>query len=157
MPTYSAPTDTTACRPDRGRRTAHDVCLLLLAALSVVVFGCKPAEKLGRIGGKVTFQEQPVSEGMVVFSCVDKGVNMTGPLKADGTYEIIMAKGAGLPLGTYKVCVSPPLTFVPIGEAAPQKAKNYPNIPKKYRNLETSGLTVTVKDGENRFDISMKP
>jgi hypothetical protein len=133
------------------------VALPLLIISAFAVFGCKPAEKLGRIGGKVTFQGKPVSEGLVLFSCIDKGVNMNGQLKEDGAYEIIMAKGAGLPLGTYKVCVSPPPAFFPIGEKAPPKPKQYPNIPAKYRSFESSGLTVTVKDGDNPFDIEMKP
>lgn len=130
---------------------------LLLAALCLVQAGCKPQEKLGRIGGKVTFQGQPVSEGIVVFSSAAKGVNMNATLKPDGCYEIIMAKGAGLPLGDYKVCVSPPPTFFDIGQPASAQVKEYPNIPKKYHGLETSGLTMTIQDGQNQFDIDMKP
>lgn len=128
----------------------------LLVASLAAFGGCKPAEKLGRIGGTVTFQGRPVCNGVVLFSCIDKGVNMTAQLQADGTYEIIMAKGAGLPLGDYKVCVSPPPEFHPIGQAAPPP-KQYPDIPLKYRNYGTSGLTVTIADGENTFDIDMRP
>lgn len=129
---------------------------LMVLGLAVAAFGCGAKEKLGRIHGKVSFQGQPVSEGLVLFSSAEKGVNMNSQLGADGVYEVIMAKGAGLPLGTYKVCVSPPPAFVPIGEPAPKKPKEYPNIPAKYRNFNTSGLTVEVKDGDNPFDIDMK-
>ena len=128
---------------------------LILSA--ILLGGCGPSEKLGRIGGTVTFQGKPVSKGMVLFSCIDKGVNMTAQLKEDGSYEIIMAKGAGLPLGTYKVCVSPPPVFHAIGKPAPAQPPPCPNIPPKYRNYNTSGLAVEVKDGENTFDIEMKP
>lgn len=131
--------------------------LPLLVVLVLVVSGCKQPEKLGRIGGKVTFQGQPVSEGVVMFSCIDKGINMTANLEQDGSYEIIMAKGAGLPLGDYRVCVTPPPVFYPIGQPAPAQPKPYPNIPSKYRNYQTSGLTVTIEDGDNPFDIDMKP
>ena len=133
------------------------VGLALLLTAGLAFSGCKQPEKLGKIGGKVTFQGQPVTEGMVLFSCIDKGVNMTAPLKEDGSYEIIMAKGAGLPLGAYKVCVSPPPVFYPIGTKAPSQPKQYPNIPAKYRNYQTSGLTMNIEDGENVFDIDMKP
>ena len=136
-----------------GFFVAWSVLMISAIALS----GCKPSEKLGRIGGKVTFQGKPVSEGIVLFSCIDKGVNMTAALAKDGSYEIIMAKGAGLPLGAYRVCVTPPPEFYPIGQPAPPKPKPYPNIPAKYRNYQTSGLTVTVEDGENPFDIDMTP
>jgi hypothetical protein len=136
-----------------GFFVAWSVLMISAIALS----GCKPSEKLGRIGGKVTFRGKPVSEGIVLFSCIDKGVNMTAALAEDGSYEIIMAKGAGLPLGAYRVCVTPPPEFYPIGQPAPPKPKQYPNIPAKYRNYQTSGLTVTVEDGENPFDIEMSP
>ncbi len=131
---------------------------LSLLIISLLGFsGCKEPEKLGRIGGKVTFQGKPVTEGLVLFSCIDKGVNMTAQLKKDGSYEIIMAKGAGLPLGEYRVCVSPPVPFYQIGEKPPARPKQYPNIPAKYRNNQTAALTTTVIDGDNRFDIEMKP
>ena len=111
----------------------------------------------GRIAGKVTFQGTPLSEGLVFFSNNDKGIHMSGEVKPDGSYEIITAKGAGLPLGTYQVRVRPPLEPLPagIGLVAP-KSKEHPNIPAKYREYETSGLTITVKDGTNQFDIPMK-
>lgn len=136
------------------------LCATALATLivsSLLLGGCGPSEQLGRIGGTVTFQGRPVSKGMVLFSCIDKGVNMTAQLKENGTYEIIMAKGAGLPLGTYKVCVSPPPVFHAIGAAPPQQSPACPDIPAKYRNYMTSGLTTEIKDGENTFDIDMKP
>ncbi len=72
------------------------------------------------------------------------------------SYEVIMAKAAGLPLGSYKVCVSPPLVLHPIGAKVLPKPKQYPNIPVKYRNYTTSGLTVTIIDGDNLFYIDMK-
>ena len=131
--------------------------LVLLLAAGFALSGCKQPEKLGKIGGKVTFQGKPVTEGMVLFSCIAKGVNMTAPLKEDGSYEIIMAKGAGLPLGSYMVSVSPPPVFYPIGTKAPPQPKQYPNIPAKYRNNQTSGLTMNIEDGENVFDIDMQP
>ena len=133
---------------------------LILPLLVVTLFafpGCKQEENLGRIGGKVTFQGQPVSEGMVLFSCIAKGVNVTAPLKADGSYEVIMAKGAGLPLGEYKVSLSPPQPFYEIGEKAPPVPKQYPNSPAKYRNFQTSGLSVNIINGDNPFNIEMNP
>jgi hypothetical protein len=140
------------------RRTINRHWLMTIGLLILVgIAGCKSVEKLGRVSGKVTFQGSPVAEGMVLFSCIDKGVNMTATLQSDGSYEIIMAKGAGLPLGTYRVCVNPPPTFYPIGQAAPKQTKQYPSIPMKYRKYETSGLTINVKDGDNRLDIEMAP
>ena len=147
-PTYSA----------NSNRLGLLLPLTLLVAASAALFGCGADDEVrGRISGKVTFQGQPVSEGLVLFSSNERGINMNATLKPDGSYEIIMAKGAGLPLGTYKVCVSPPPMFFPIGASSPPKVKEYPNIPKKYRKFLTSGLTVTIEEGDNPFDIDMQP
>ena len=131
--------------------------IVVLALLGLVVAGCKPKAERGRIFGKVAFQGQPVAEGLILFSDSSQGVNMTADLKPNGTYEITTAEGVGLPLGTYKVSVCPPLVNPTMGPAAPPKPKEYPNIPKKYRRFETSGLTLTIQQGKNPFDIDMKP
>jgi hypothetical protein len=131
------------------------VCWLVLG---VGLAGCGSGEVRGRVVGNVTFQGKAVTEGIVTFSNDDKGVHMTTKLRPDGSYEIMTAKGAGLTLGTYRISVSPPPPeLAPMGSTAPPAMKPYPNIPKKYRDAGTSGLTLTVKQGENRFDIAMAP
>lgn len=139
-------------------RHTHGVPLLFALSCLVVIGGCSNPEKLGRVFGKVTFQGQPVSEGMIQFSNSEKGVYLTAPLKKDGTYEVSMAQGFGLPLGTYEVAVAPPMVTPPMSETAnPSPVKLYPNIPFKYRIPATNDLTLTVEDGENRFDVNMTP
>jgi hypothetical protein len=119
--------------------------------------GCDKEEVRGRIAGTVIFQGKAVSEGLVLFRNIDKGVNMNATLKPDGSYEIITAKGLGLPLGVYRVSVCPPPLDPDTGRFIPaSKMKPYPNIPQKYRSFETSGLTLEVKEGDNSFDINMK-
>lgn len=132
--------------------------ILLVAIVVCALTGCGSGEVRGRIAGKVTFQGTPLSEGLVFFSNNDKGIHMSGEVKSDGAYEIITAKGAGLPLGIYQVRVRPPLEPLPTGAmlGAP-KPKEHPNIPEKYREYETSDLTLTVKEGQNQLDIDMKP
>lgn len=118
--------------------------------------GCGSHEARGRVVGKVTFQGKVVSEGQVVFSNMDKGIHIAAQLKPEGTYEVRMGKGAGLPSGTYSVCVCPP-PLMPKGVFDPATVKQYPNIPQKYREASTSGLTLTVQEGENLFDVAMQP
>jgi len=123
------------------------------------MLGCDRGETLGKVSGKVTFQGKPVTDGLLVFSNHAKGVHMTAKLSPDGRYELQTARGFGLPLGTYKVAVSPPVFDPPMPgmPAPPPRPKAYDNIPKQYFSPETSGLTITVVDGDNPFDIDMKP
>lgn len=131
------------------------ICGLIL--LSVILMGCGSGEARGRIFGKVTFQGQAVSEGIVLFSNVEQGISMTSEIKPDGSYEVVTSKGDGLPVGgTYKVCVNP-LPPVVVTGMPPPRIKPCLNIPLKYRNLKTARLTLTVQEGENPFDIEMKP
>lgn len=141
----------TCCRSSR-----IGVVVLLLAVLPA---GCRRGEVLGRVYGKVTFQGKPVTEGVVLFDNWEKGVHMTAELDGQGAYEVEMAKGFGLPLGQYEVSVNPPLADTPpVGPIlTPPKFREFPNIPKKYRDPKTSGLVLTVKEGDNPFDIDMRP
>jgi hypothetical protein len=46
----------------------------------------------------------------------------------------------------------------PIPSTMPSAAeKNPPNIPQKYQDPATSGLTLTVKPASNTFDVDMQP
>jgi hypothetical protein len=135
--------------------TSSHKCLLL-AVLSLACLGCDMGETRGQVAGKVTFQGKPVSEGFVLLSNHDKGIHVTADLKPDGSYAVRMAKGPGLPVGVYLVCVCPP-PIQPKGVFDVSKIKEYPNIPQKYRNPPTSGLTLSVKCGANPLDIDMKP
>ncbi|MGE3805506.1 MAG: carboxypeptidase-like regulatory domain-containing protein [Gemmataceae bacterium] len=129
----------------------------MLLTLLLLLPGCaQPQEQLGKLTGKVTFQGQPVKEGVVIFSNAAKGVHMTANLNEQGTYTVEMAKGFGLPLGTYAVSVSPPIVDLPTG-SAPPPVKEHPEIPLPYRDPKTSGLSVTIVDGDNTFDIDMQP
>jgi hypothetical protein len=131
--------------------------LMAAAILAVAALGCSRGEVRGRIVGKVTFQGQPVPEGRVYFSDSGRGINMGAKLKEDGSYEVLTAQGAGLPLGDYTVWVTPPPPVPTPISAPPQPANSYDNIPQKYRNAQTSGLKLTVKEGQNQLDIDMKP
>lgn len=128
------------------------------AGFLLCLAGCGSSEKMGRAFGKVTFQGQPVPEGIISFSNREKGIFMTAKLNSDGSYELVTAQGRGLPLAAYQVAVNPPLVDAPLGPAlGPPKLPLYPNIPEKYRKPESSGLTLTVRDGDNPFDVDMRP
>jgi hypothetical protein len=130
--------------------------IVTVLAFCLALCGCGKGEIRGRVSGKVTSQGHTVSNGMVFFGNFQKGIHAAAKLSADGSYEVKTLKGVGLPLGTYKVFLSPaPKTSkgAPLDEA-PQVEEGS-DIPPKYSNPGTSGLTLTVAEGENRFDIAM--
>lgn len=130
------------------------VCLLLFGL--PLLGGCgAPAEPLGPAEGRVLFEGEPVTEGMVVMVNRDKGVHMTAPLGEDGRFEFQRADGVGLPLGTYQVAVMPPIPDLPEGAVATAATKEHPNIPVKYRSHGTSGLTATVSEESPEIVIEM--
>jgi hypothetical protein len=100
---------------------------------------------MGTVTGKVTYKEQPVTQGMVVFYDPDQGRAGGAKLQQDGSFRVVTIDGQGLRTGTYQVAVRPP--FV---EGTPHNAAPNPSgIPARYFEFETSGLTMTVAEGEN--------
>ncbi|WP_339728932.1 carboxypeptidase-like regulatory domain-containing protein [uncultured Gimesia sp.] len=139
---------------------------LVLATLCLV--GCGggstlPEGDTGTVTGKVTFNGKPVSEGAsIVFLHKDKGITASSAIAADGSYALRMRREDAILVGDYQIGVTPPTVELTPAEAEAVNTgkelpeKEWPEIPKKYRNPETSGVTFTVKAGENTFDLDMK-
>jgi hypothetical protein len=127
--------------------------------VSSMLLGCGGSrEKPCPVFGKATFQGKPISAGVIRFSNPQAAIDMTADIGVDGAYEVRMAHGAGLPEGTYRVAVMPPRRPWPLGPIKERpKPPDCRNIPEKYRQPLTSGLTLTVKPGDNRFDVDMQP
>ncbi len=136
-------------RLGRGQR-----CLVLVLGLFSTA-GCGPAEPLARVSGKVTFDGRPVQAGLVVLSNEQLGTYITAEI-ADGKYEVMTAKGNGLPPGDYRVAITPPLVDHPIGPILERPAPvEYADIPHRYRDDVTSGFVVQLRDGDNVADFDM--
>ncbi len=81
---------------------------------------------------------------------------MRAPIQPDGCFVFYTARGAGLPLGEYRVSVSGPVAQPPMPGAPPPPPLPQVRIPTRYLRPETSGLMLTVSEGENPFDILME-
>ncbi|MEA1950516.1 MAG: hypothetical protein U9N87_03980 [Planctomycetota bacterium] len=116
-------------------------CLLLA--------GCDSSRTLGSVSGCVSLDGKPCGGLIVVFACEEQRAFITANVGEDGSYTVQMAEGHGLPLGTYDVSIRP---------APPTNWDRPPittQIPPRYRDAKSSGLKLTVVEGENQFDIPM--
>jgi hypothetical protein len=127
--------------------------------LGLVLVGCSSNSKnqLGNIEGKVTVDGTPANSGNVVFT--SGGTNISGAIGPDGSYRVI-----GVALGEAQVAVTGPT--VPTGAAGTGSAPAIKDmggpsigkpvaIPAKYGTAAKSGLTFTVKGGQNTYDIPL--
>jgi hypothetical protein len=127
--------------------------------LATAITGCNRGEILAPVTGVVTLEGKPIPRATVQFRNDQKGVHMQAEADQQGRYVVRMANGDGLPLGEYKVCVSPPIQDHPLGpiKAPPPNVDPYADtIPRKYRDVKTSELTLTVSEQTPAFDIDMK-
>jgi hypothetical protein len=125
----------------------------LAAGLVAGVAGCgdgKPSQPVGTVSGKVQFSGKPVETGVVNFESLKTGAAAQATI-SDGEFEVPVP----VPLGQYKVTVSPP------PEAPPVPGKKVPppraaDIPVRYQTQKTSNLSAEVKEGSNEFTFELK-
>ena len=140
------------------KNVTRQVFLLASLLVLIVLPGCggDGAPPRYPVSGKVTYQGQPVPEGIVNFIKVGGGAE-AATLTADGTFDFKPIEG--LPAGDYQVFIIPPETMntPPTPDRPNTPVKEFPNIPKKYRLAASSELTATVaaKD-ENKLTFDMK-
>jgi len=121
------------------------ICLGFLASVCWCT-GCGPgAPPTGSISGKVTFKGEPVTTGVITLVNDEAGLGASGELDASGNFRI-----DSIQTGQYKVAVYRP----PPPPESNVDLKNWKlSIPGKYQDIETSGLTATVNEGENTADF----
>jgi hypothetical protein len=142
--------------------------LPLLLALAAV--GC--GRPVGNVSGKILYKGSPVAMGSVVLVDTD-GIPHSGRIEDDGTFVI-----AEVPAGTVKVAVQSPDPGRPLRETdlppsqtplmqkmkgmkidlggAKGDRKKWRRLPKQYEDPNTSGLTLSVRKGENSQDIELQ-
>jgi len=141
----------------------HRLFIPTYLSLIFILTGCGQEENRGTASGIVTLNSVPLTEGTIVFENTGKGIALTGPILADGSYKLASHKGIGLATGTYKVSISPAGMLrssdeIPLVGKNPPPPKDVRNslIPKKYQSNATSGLNAEVKAGENpRYDFNL--
>jgi hypothetical protein len=132
-------------------------CALLAASCGES--GVRYEETGATLEGTIKYGKEDVPFALVIV--VGQGASATGKVGEDGRYKVLNA-----PLGEVKVAVNTDAgkgdfmsysmsKSYPGPEAKGAKRVNlrYLEVPKKYHDPETSGLTTTVNKGANTFDI----
>jgi hypothetical protein len=119
---------------------------ITLAAFFCLAGGCGRDFEQAPVEGRVTYKGKPVPLGAVMF-VPSNGLAAVSSVDAKGYYRLhSRAPGDGATVGVHKIAFIPPFPPPP----------GYPNIPLRYRDAETSGLSFEVKSGtRNVCDIAM--
>src|SRR4029079_2417156 len=125
---------------------------LLLAVLACLV-GCGQG-KTAAVNGRVQLKDGSdvsVLEGYSLnFESEGGKSSAVGEVNADGTFMLsTFGANDGAVPGKYRVAINP-LTN-PNPDKPPIKSK----LPAKYENLDSSGLTVEVKPGQNNIELEL--
>lgn len=139
------------------RRIQHASTFVSYALLSVALLplltGCGNSadSSSGTVSGRVSYEGQPVQQGVVTLYSSELGVGISEEIQADGQY----ATQTPIPIGNYVVTVLPPEEPPPMEEDLVVTIAPVKDIPEKYRDPAKSGLNIDVSQGQNSFDIEM--
>ncbi len=122
--------------------------VLGLMASTCWLVGCSSDRPTGSASGKVTCSGTPPTAGTVLFSNPETGVGASAELDASGAYKI-----ESIPTGAYHVAIQPPPPPAP-HEMEQAAAAPRADIPPKFQDPNTSGLTATVEEGANTKDFA---
>jgi hypothetical protein len=156
---------------------------LLLAALLLV--GCKPTNPNApaRVTGRVTYNGNPVTGGTIHFHSAD-GASIPIGIGPDGTYRAFDIPDGDMVVTVETESINPEkkpqeyrganasgpkygpkAVVMPKGkgnsggpkpeESGASAETTYMKIPAKYADKATSGLTVTLKKGDQTHDIKL--
>lgn len=125
------------------------LCMFLSALVTLGLAGCGSKRPEGTLTGLVTYKGQPVTKGEVqLYSTL--GAGATAPLDGSGRFTV----DGLMPAGDYQVCVVPEILHP--NPNAPKQVTKSADIPKKARDLRTSGLSIQLKEGKNDVVLELK-
>ena len=141
------------------RNPLRSWCYSLSALIAIcLMVGCGTSVEAvpsGTASGKITFNGKPLKQGRINFVSATTGTGVYSELQEDGSYEM----SGEIPAGDYRVFFTPPgLGDAPPSESTKPKLNDaLKDLPKKYKNEQSSDLQVVIKEGENTFDFDLKP
>jgi len=96
---------------------------------------------------------------------MEKGFLAFGITDSEGKFEVKSFNNGNMPIGKYDVMIAPPAGSEAADLSAEERFDNpeliAPKVrimfPARYRETTTSGLHYEIKEGENNFEIDLKP
>lgn len=112
--------------------------------VAMLAAGC--GARLGHVSGSVAVDGAALDYGIV--NLVGPGGAASAPI-LDGRFE-----AGGVPLGTVRIAVRA-LPRPVVADPAAADARPYAPLPDRYSAAESSGLTLDVKPGRQRLDLTL--
>lgn len=144
---------------------------LVVCSLMFTAFGCgekeaKPTDPQATVTGSLTNNGVNVTpETSIVFFCKEKNATAAGMVDSLGKFALKPGVGSiGIPAGRYQVMVrapDPPAPAIGTKEyeefmsGKVKRAEPAKDIPAVFGAFDTSGISIEVKVGENKFDFDL--
>lgn len=133
------------------------VVLFVLGIIAISLeTGCGDPNAVGKMdlypvkGAVLLADGKPLTSGHVVFVSTNQPISVEGVISSDGTFALNSGtSGSGAPAGEYKVRVDVDLTKQPQSKGKPPTRSGPLPFPAKYTDEDASGLTASVKAGDN--------
>ena len=123
--------------------------------IALFLLGCGGSETAREVSGTVTYRNEPLPLGAVVFVPERGRPQPPAPIKEDGTYAVKLAPGR------YRVAViaNRATSDKPMDPEDPNAGRmpaSIPLIPKNYNRYDSSGIVIDVPEqGEVSGDIAL--
>jgi hypothetical protein len=129
--------------------------------------GCQKGIRVEMVEGIVTFEGKAVADADVCFTPVNEqsGIPAIGKTDSNGNYRLTSSQGGafgkGAVAGEYEIRVTKYLDLDAVAPVNPKIGDHVPlanpkhHLPEKYADVKTSGLTATVKKGNNTINFNL--
>jgi len=128
------------------------LCRATLAVGLVILAGCGSGFDLRSVSGQITLRDgTPLAGVRITCECPELRVSATAVTDEHGHFRLTtLDSGDGAPVGSYQVAVVD-ARGEDMDDPTPIR------IHARYRRYETSGLTFSVGDGTNEWEIRLDP
>jgi len=171
----SAPSSSVSRQHSLLRRSPRLVCLRYAALVGLVAaLGCGGEERIdvSPVQGRVVYKGKGAPRATVIFFPEGEAANVLGRMRPfaycddDGNFQVkTYVAGDGAPPGEYRVSIVPAIVgrvskgrtkdarLGADGAPEPQTGVAIPlALSNKYGNVDTSGIKVTIQEGENTLE-----